>query len=945
MHTPGSPFSPARLVPGLVLLLAGLILAGCGTDLPANGMREAGDGTDPFARQALDPWAVRLPDLDQHHADSTTISAQHTFGQTFVAGHNELNAVAVRLVNPPALTEDSIFELRAGADGPVLRSVPLRAADWSTNPYLTVTFPPVPDSAGKQYYAQWHNPRVPISTELVAFVSRSDTYSAGAETDDAGPAGHAGPDLTFRTFYAVTPAGLLADSVGGLAANAGFALAVLLFLLLPGGAALQLARVLAGPTGPGLGTGQRWLAAPGVSLLLWPVALLGLYEAHIRIDAPALWAGMGLAGLVLAAGLWQERVVSRQSSIGIAANTQHATRNTQHRPLPTAYRLLPTDTLFWLGFAAVGLLTLAGRLRAIRDLAAGLGIDAYHHTAIAQLFVQDGGIPDSYAPFAPLTSFTYPFGFHAWTAALAWLHGPAGLDMARLMPLAGQAVGVLLVPGFTLFGWRVLGNRWVGLVAAGLAGLVALYPAYYVNWSRYPQLLGVVLLPTAWTILFEALAPGTQPRPGRSPLRQDSPTLPSLGRLAWGALAALTAAGLFLSHYRLFLMYATYAAGYGVWVLCSRQSSVVSRQKIIDDTPNTQHATRNTPQSSRFTFHVSRFAQFAIRNPQSAILLRGLAIAGAAGLILLPWLLNVRAHFIVRFSGSTDPQYRGIYDVLGRLGDLPPAYWSTVPLLIMAGAGWLWALWRRDVPVALLGGWLGLHLLFGTPNGLPGSGYVDSVTVATSAFLPLCLLVAWFVVRGPWPVVRGLWGAGVRGRKSDDQKNTQHATRNTQYALAAQIATVILGLLIGVYGVERSLQLQEAWPYVSAADRVVLDRLAAISAPGARVASAAFTYPWAPQTYQGADAGLWAPLLAGRPGTVPMLPAYNEQVRDPGYFAEVGRLSQALDAVRVDALRQAGVGYIFIGSRNTTLSPVVLQLNPDLTLAAHQDDAWLFRLK
>src|SRR2546423_337066 len=83
-----------------------------------------------------------------------------------------------------------------------------------------------------------------------------------------------------------------------------------------------------------------------------------------------------------------------------------------------------------------------GGRRAIRDLARGLGIDAYHHTAIAQLFVQNGGIPDNYEPFAPLTSFTYHFGFHAWTAALAWLHGPASLDMARLMPLAGQAVGV-----------------------------------------------------------------------------------------------------------------------------------------------------------------------------------------------------------------------------------------------------------------------------------------------------------------------------------------------------------------------------------------------------------------------------------------------------------------------------------------------------------------------
>src|SRR5207237_129488 len=139
----------------------------CGSELPASGMREAGDGTDPFARRALDPWAVSLPDLDQHHADSTTIAAQHTFGQTFAAGQNGLHAVAIRLVHPPQVSAEAVFELRAVPDGPVLRSVPLRAADWSTNPYLTVSFAPLPDSAGKQYQATWRDPTAPLNSALI----------------------------------------------------------------------------------------------------------------------------------------------------------------------------------------------------------------------------------------------------------------------------------------------------------------------------------------------------------------------------------------------------------------------------------------------------------------------------------------------------------------------------------------------------------------------------------------------------------------------------------------------------------------------------------------------------------------------------------------------------------------------------------------------------------
>ena len=546
------------------LLLLGSVLAGCGTAVPAGGMGEAGDGTDPFVRQALDPWAVSLPDTDQHHQGATTGAASRRFGQTFRALHANLHAVAVRLVSPPHPSAQAVFRLAATPDGPPLRTVAVSAADWATNPYLTVTFPPVPDSAGQSYWVEFSEPDVPLSTTLVAHMSDFDSYSSGTALLDGQP--QRSSDLTFRLFYSAGPGDLLGDALRGVADNAGFALAALLFVLLPGGAVLQWINLLTrNAAAPGLSRGQRILAAPGLSLLLWPVVLLAAHLAHLTMSGPRLWAGLALAGGALAAGWWQ------------------AWRSGAAPPVVRP-RLTYADGLFWATFAVVLALTLGSRLRAIRDLAAGLGIDAYHHTAIAVLFLRDGGIPDNYAPYAPLDSFTYHFGFHAWVAALGWLHGAAGLDLPTLMPLAGQAVGALLVPTFTLFGWRVLGSRWLGLTAAGLAGLVCIFPAYYVNWSRYPQLLGVVLLPVAWTLLFEALAPLLHPAADRSPDRDlllGSGTQPRITHILWPLLAGVATAGLFLSHYRLFLMYITYAGGYVLWVLLR---GPVGRAPPADDT-------------------------------------------------------------------------------------------------------------------------------------------------------------------------------------------------------------------------------------------------------------------------------------------------------------------------------------------------------------------------
>jgi hypothetical protein len=136
-------------------------------------------------------------------------------------------------------------------------------------------------------------------------------------------------------------------------------------------------------------------------------------------------------------------------------------------------------------------------------------MDAYHHTLITDLFVHNGIIPRTYEPYAPLNSFTYHFGFHTLAAAISLLSGQTtSTDLMTLVPQVGQlASSVLPIPTLALFGWKVLGNRWLGLTAAALAALVSVVPAFYVEWSRFTQGQGLAVLPLAFLFLLSVLQP------------------------------------------------------------------------------------------------------------------------------------------------------------------------------------------------------------------------------------------------------------------------------------------------------------------------------------------------------------------------------------------------------------------------------------------------------
>lgn len=144
----------------------------------------------------------------------------------------------------------------------------------------------------------------------------------------------------------------------------------------------------------------------------------------------------------------------------------------------------------------VWLAALAMRAASVAHLAAPPWVDAVHHAYLANLLLVEG-VPADFGPALPFGPFTYHFGFHAVVATVATVSGAA-------IPDALLAVGQFFIASAALaayaVGWSASGRRSAGIVAACVAGLVSIMPAYYLSWSRYPHVAGLIALAAIVTV-------------------------------------------------------------------------------------------------------------------------------------------------------------------------------------------------------------------------------------------------------------------------------------------------------------------------------------------------------------------------------------------------------------------------------------------------------------
>ncbi len=199
----------------------------------------------------------------------------------------------------------------------------------------------------------------------------------------------------------------------------------------------------------------------------WYVLLgLGTFVFNFQVTPVIFWI-LNLVFLCLAA-------ISMWKKMAHWSHTETALR----KWTPGIVALVVFITLVWFRFQQAESLVLPA------------WVDSVHHTLIVRVLLEQGQIPDTLNPFIDVP-FYYHFGFHAITAAAAYL---ARLSPENAVLQFGQILNAA-VAGALYVLIKTTWKDWRrGLVGLLLVGFVFQMPAYYLTWGRYTLLTGTLLL-------------------------------------------------------------------------------------------------------------------------------------------------------------------------------------------------------------------------------------------------------------------------------------------------------------------------------------------------------------------------------------------------------------------------------------------------------------------
>lgn len=622
-----------------------------------------------------------------------------------------------------------------------------------------------------------------------------------------------------------------------------------------------------------LGLAEHLALAIGVSVALPPLLLLLAQQLGLPWGAAATWGYVALCSVAWAALALR---AARKQRAGWAA--------------------FDLPSLIVLGVSLAALLV---RLYTARDLRVGLLGDSYQHTLMAQLLVEHQGLFHSWQPYAPLTTFTYHFGFHA---NVAFVHYLAGVDVPRSLVLTGQVLNALTVPLIFVLVRALGGTRWAAVWAALIVGFVGNIPAFYVNWGRYTQLAGQLVL-MALVVCWVTLAHN------KSPGRTSWQHLAFSWRLV--LLAGLLTATIILTHYLVTALAALFVLSYLVLLILSRRDLRLA----------------------------------------GVLVLRVVPAALLGMLLALPWLLNVlRGQLLRNANGMVSGKSgQAVITQMSALEPVVPRYVNGA-VLALALAGLLLAAWRRDWRMLVPAVWAALLVLIVVPYvaGLPGAGVIDSVTGLGTLFIPTALLAGYAL-----GAVQE-WLAQVTGRlRLPDALPT---------ALAAAAMFVVLVLYTG----PQAQMVRDTTALVSAADFTALDWIKAntpadahflvnsFPAYGGTLAAGTDAGWWLPLL-----AGRWASLPPLTYGSEQGERAnYQKHLNN---FLVALRGSPLSDArpIAIDlttrsaqnALRSAGITYIYNGAHPypgkgaaDRFDSAVLRASPLFTLVYDRDGVEIFQV-
>ncbi len=347
------------------------------------------------------------------------------------------------------------------------------------------------------------------------------------------------------------------------------------------------------------------------------------------------------------------------------------------------------------------------RLWAFRSAAAPFWGDSVHHTTIAQLILDHDGLFQSWMPYAPYNSLTVQYGFPGGAAVWSWV---SGQPIQQAVVVFGQLLNLLAVVAWYPLACRLAkGNRWAGVAAVIVAGLLTTVPGFYSNWGRYAQLAGQTVLPAALWVTWDLL---------------DRKRFDWRGAVLLGACLA----GMLLCYYRMAFFYASFVLVLLVvhWLTETRDWK-------------------------------ERWG--------------GLGSLAAAVLVLLglltPWILQVSGSSLAGsvISGmAAETPLQSLRNDYANWGYVTA--FVSLPLLFLAGLGGALGLLRRQWLVAGLLVWVALlaAVRAAVLIHFPGANMMMSTAVMYFLYAPVGLLVGWLCGEAlAWlrPRTRLGWLAGL----------------------------------------------------------------------------------------------------------------------------------------------------------------------------------------
>jgi hypothetical protein len=589
---------------------------------------------------------------------TVTLSAEQPLSQTFTPRFDGLDAIYIFLtpIEAGAGTIRLTLSDRSDPNRP-LAQVALPLGDVQGPGFQRFDFPAIPDSTLVDFKLS-----LSVTGEGAVGVGIGDaaSYEQGALYVNQRPTE---AQMAFQLTYQ-TPRlgfGLFQET---LRWSWWVLLAVIAFIL-PGWA------LLSGlwPGLKNLDTLTKVILSCGMSLSLYPLLMLWTSWLGFNPGRATLWGPLILAALFL---LWRGRrgiqtwiIRPRESAEGLKATLRQ-----QNWPMVLT-QLLILALIFLVRFWH------------IRTIEIPLWGDSYHHTTIVQLILDRGGLFHSWLPYAPYQTYTTHFGFHANSAIFAWISGKGAPESTLIMgQLFNALAAISLYPLAKKF---TSGETWAGIGTLLAAGLLSPMPAFYVNWGRYAQLPGQVLLPIAVVLLIEILQRARW-------------------RLPHALLTALTLAGMIISYYRTPIFFLAFVPTLIIiWIKTRPEQSALKRQ-------------------------------------MGMLFAAGLVMT----LLLVPFIMRLMGGALVMRVGESAAAgdlWSGVLAELASWQSIRTLY--PIGFLILAGVGWLLSLLRRDWRTATLP--LGLFLvqsyLLGRLIGLPFAKFVQPFTIMIFAYLPLSPLI------------------------------------------------------------------------------------------------------------------------------------------------------------------------------------------------------------